>query len=699
MEARRGGALAGSATSPVWGVPPTSAGSTSLVPCSQAATQQAPSSNLVEEVANKAAEITVLRSRLKEFDRENLKMKHEVAMVKDKGAQSDQVRKMHAEMERMQNELRYAKADLMSSEDERKRLKTSWEGAHAELKAVKIEKAQTLVPPPMGQSMPPAPSAVSASSPSAMHSGANARVQSPIGFSSHAAPGGLPYAPTATQPWSASGTQPSTSSPVTQSRVATAGAQSSPQGPVPSPSRSQSLQWRQDVLLRELACWEAASKAVSGSQMFQDPAEPVASWFALRETVGRLSHNRLASRQQPSKSNHMVGNHDLAAAVAVQLQAAQSAKRWVVVQGGARFVQVLLGLFPDAISVHKTQTGGGDMQQKEESVGAALFNELAEVLHAVVLDSDEADAQDAQANDARDRIACAAQVLKALVEIVGKLRHHELDALGSAFRRPSLCALLVESPSAGSLHLLCLQLLQALLAGKELYALAHGADCHENLLLAVANLLIVPSIEACPHDRDALLGRDTAELQQCRVSALQIFCRCLASAPRLDMVLQLRGAPTVDGETVETVLQRVVFLCHHELLCLGIHGVDGGSWHDHSLHECAKRRQRAVELSLMILSSFVWHAVPEMNTPNHVVACSEACAALGRMRPLVASIVDMVSRRAARSPYYTRLLSSTSALRVLLAHAGGEESCTASGDCSACSGNGRVADVNLMVID
>merc|ERR1712146_248528 len=106
----------------------------------------------------------------------------------------------------------------------------------------------------------------------------------------------------------------------------------------------------------------------------------------------------------------------------------------------------------------------------------------------------------------------------------------------------------------------------------------------------------------------------------CRVSALQVFCRCLASAPRLDMVLQLRGAPTVDGESVETVLQRVVFLCHHELLCLGIHGVDGGPWHDPALNECAKRRQRGVELSLMILSSFVWHAVPEINTPNHAVA-------------------------------------------------------------------------------
>lgn len=465
------------------------------------------------------------------------------------------------------------------------------------------------------------------------------------------------------------------------------------------------MQWRQDVLLRELALWEAASEAVSRSQPHHGFAEPSAPWFALREMVGRLSHNSPAPRQQMSKSKDIATNRDLAAAVAEQVQAAYSGKCWAVVQGGARFVQVLLGLFPDTISMLKSQIVGGNVQQQAPSdealSGTTLFNELAEALHAVVLDSDESDAaEDAKANNAADRHTCAEQLLKTLLEIVGKLRHHELDALGSAFRRPSLCALLVESPSSGSLHLLCMQLLQALLAGKELYALAHGADCHENLLLAVANLLIIPSIDSRPDD-DATLGHDTPELQQCRVSALQVFCRCLASAPRLDMVLQFRGALTVHGETVETVLQRVVFLCHHELLCLGIHGVDGGSWHDSSLHECAKRRQRAIELSLMILSSFVWHAIPDMQAPDHAMACSEACAALGRMRPLVASIVDMVGRRAARSPYYTRLLSSASALRVLLAHAGGEDGCIASGDGGVVSGTSRVSAVMapLMVVD
>jgi hypothetical protein len=247
-------------------------------------------------------------------------------------------------------------------------------------------------------------------------------------------------------------------------------------------------------------------------------------------------------------------------------------------------------------------------------------------------------------------------------------------------------------------------LLQALLASTELYALAHGADNPENPLLAVSNLLVIPGNESCSGEGSDSRP-DNPELQQCRVSALKVFCRCLATAPRLDMVLQLRGASNVHGETVETVLQRVAFLCHHELLCLGIHGVDGGSWHDQSLQECAKRRQCAVELSLTILSSFVWHAIPDVPAANpekavltdHAKACSDACAALGRMRPLAASIVDMVARRAARSPFYTRLLGSASALRVLLAHADGEDGCIARGDGGAASGSRVMAP--MMVVD
>merc|ERR1712046_243545 len=91
-----------------------------------------------------------------------------------------------------------------------------------------------------------------------------------------------------------------------------------------------------------------------------------------------------------------------------------------------------------------------------------------------------------------------------------------------------------------------------------------------------------------------------------------------------------------------------------------------------------------IELALMILSSFVWHATPwtpEMQAAEHAATCSDACDALGRMRPLVASIVDMVVRRATEiSGYYTRLLGSASALRVLLAPADGQDGCAAGGD-------------------
>jgi len=661
------GAPAGYATPPVWDVRtlPTSHGQ--VLPAAPIA-----GANFKEEVANKAAEIAVLRNRLKEFERENLKMKNEVAMAKDKGAQSDRVRQMGGEVDRLQNELRYAKQDLISSEDERKRLKTSCQDAQSELKSARKAVPAAL---PLCQTMPPPVGACAAES-----SPLPSR-QARLPFTPQTAQRGHPVASLGTP----------------QASPSAALSQVSPAPPLPSPARAQSKQWRQDVLLRELSCWEAASKAVGSSQGGRESVEPSASWFVLRETVGRVTTVDLC--EPISKAKAMAGNRDLAVAVTRQLRSACRAKHWVVVQGGARFVQVLIGLFPDMVSILKPQTVGGSAQDHAVSAeppsGIALFDELTAALHVVVLGSREVAASGAHTNNTGDCQACAAQLLKTLLEIVGKLRphRHELDALGSAFQRPSLCALLVEVPSSGSLHLPCLQLLQALLASTELFALAHRGAGHENLLLAVANLLVIPTTGDNPHG-----GHDSPELQECRVAALQVFCRCLASAPSLDMVLRLRGDPTVDGETFETVLQLVVFLCHHELLCLGIQGVDGGSWHDQSLQECAKRRQRAIELSLMILSSFVWHATSDMHAPNHSTACSEACEALGRMRPLVASIVDMVVRRAAHSPYYTCLLGSASALRVLLAPADGQDCCSASRDGGAVGKAGDGSAV-MMVVD
>lgn len=665
-EQAAGAALGGYTTSPVWDVrtlPPPSVSASQMPPISPIKPDQ---SHFSEEVANKQAEITVLRNRLKEMERDNLKLRGDAVQAKSKDAQNDQVRQLIAEKDQLMHELRFAKQDLISSKEESKRLRTSVDDASADVKAMRSEVAQTkaalasaqsaaaVAPPPAA--LPPAalPPAQAATSPS----GSSARTH---------AYGGSP-----TSGGAASSTPPS-------------------QGLLPSPSRGLSMQWRQDVLLRELAGWEAASKAVSAQSSANAPAAP-SSWFTLREAVGRLSENRLRSGPKDT-----VTNQDLAVAVAAQVRAAHQAKLWVVLQGAARFLQVLLGLFSETVSMLKSSS-------HPQGSSGDLFLELTVALHAAVLDSDEMDTgEDKEVPDMTTRHACVEQLLKTLLEVVGKLRNHELDTLGKLFSRPSLCALLVDPPAQGSLHIMVLQLLQGLFAGKELYMLSHGAENHDNLLLAVSNLLIIPVIESKPNDNAAALGDDTPELQECRVAALQVFCRCVASAPRLDMVLQLRGAATVDGETVETVLQRVVFLCHHELLCLGIHGVDGGSWHDPLLQECAKRRQRSIELALMIVSSFVWHAVPDMQAPNHAAACAEACAALGRMRPLVGSIVDMVGRRAAKSLYYTRLLSSASALRVLLAHAGGDESSNTTGDGGVALGNSRVSasriSSNLMVLD
>jgi len=402
---------------------------------------------------------------------------------------------------------------------------------------------------------------------------------------------------------------------------------------------------------------------------------------------------------------------ELSMAVAERLLAASENFSWAEVRGGARFAQVLLGLFPgsapELASTWVASSGGGAQQAAfpETQGGVHLFEAMARALYAVVLqrhDGGEA------TNDDGERQRCAEQLLFTLLESAGKLRAPEhLCLLAGVLRRPSpLAALLAVPPGPGSLHLPCLQLLQALLQSPTLFALAHQADSDENPLLAAANLLLVPAAEGdCKSvdspdaasqgatcgangttSRNAEVGEDCLERQQCSVAALELFCRCLATAPTLDVVLQLRGASAIGGEPVDTVLQRVVLLCHHELLCLGLHGLDGGPWRDADLQQCASRRLRTVELALTILSSFVWHAAPwtpDAQVADGRAARAEACQELGRTRPLLASIVDMVARRAAQESRYARLLSSVSSLRVLLAHADGD-----SGEAVALGGGG-----------
>merc|ERR1712232_308659 len=107
-----------------------------------------------------------------------------------------------------------------------------------------------------------------------------------------------------------------------------------------------------------------------------------------------------------------------------------------------------------------------------------------------------------------------------------------------------------------------------------------------------------------------MAGLDSAERLECRVAALELFCRCAGTAPRQDMVFQLRETSAGREDPTDTVLQRIVMVCHHELLCLTLHGFDGGPWHSPELRTCAQRRLRAADVALTALSLFTWRTIP-----------------------------------------------------------------------------------------
>jgi len=682
---------------------------------------QAASGNLGEELANKVAEVDVLRKRLQQFERENSKMKTELAVAKDQGGQQEKNRQMQGEVDRLHNELRWKTQDLMSSEAERKRLHSACQSAKAELLSVKSSRVSSPGPPPLpapaqqilsapapqtspaAPAMQPLPAAAAPMMPAVATSTTPAVFQGPVSTASTSATTAgatfTPFSSTASQ---------------LRSGASVAGTQSSNSSLAGRVPVVETNQWRQDVLLRELACWEAAWNVTTSSLEEVSAEEALSSWFALREALSRLSRERpvqsAIAGSRPSGAAAPVKNltaatADVAAEIAMRIRKAGDTRQWAVARGGARFIQVWVGLFPDAVSDLKVMAARKLTQHQVAEVGSSasgmeLFMALIQVLHAVVLDegsAEEAHASHQRADDPRERKACTEQLLKVLLEVVSKLRPNDLHIFASILERPSLTALLVEPPHAGSLHLACMRLLQAFVASAELFARAHQAASDKNPLLAAANLLVIPAI-----DPDSCRGPDSAELQKCRVAALELFSCCLATAPRRDIVLQLRGAPTINEEHVDTVLQRVVFLCHHELLCLGLHGSDGGPWHDPTMRECARIRWRAVEHALMIMSSFVWHAAPwtpDAQAPDHKRACSDACTALGRMRPLLASIVDMVVRRAQDSAGYARLLSSVSALRVLLAGIDGEcHGCNESGVASRSAGHVKLSTAVPMAV-
>ncbi|CAL1154690.1 unnamed protein product, partial [Cladocopium goreaui] len=86
-----------------------------------------------EELANKVAEITVLRNRMQQMERENLRLENELAQAKEKGTQPSQRSREKVDLERANEQLQYLRQDLLSSDDERKRLKLTLQSQEQEL--------------------------------------------------------------------------------------------------------------------------------------------------------------------------------------------------------------------------------------------------------------------------------------------------------------------------------------------------------------------------------------------------------------------------------------------------------------------------------------------------------------------------------------------------------------------------------------
>ena len=335
---------------------------------------------------------------------------------------------------------------------------------------------------------------------------------------------------------------------------------------------------------------------------------------------------------------------EAARAAAELLQEGLRRRHWTTLTAGATFLKHWFALFP----LHVPEVAESGVKEQAKT---SLLDALAAVLHSAVIDPAAA-AAGCEEEEILHRETCALEVLSALQEIATKLPSALLTALAPALQQPSLFGMICEDPAPGSLHLPTLRLLEALMASPDLFTLAHQEETDENVLLAVANVLVIPSV---PFQKD--MGKeafgDTLERQDCRVAALELLLRCLATAPSPDFVLQLRGA--AQGEEVDTVLQRVALLCHHELLCL-------------QLGARSPQRTRAVELSLFILSSWLWHAVPQassLSTEQRRDIFRKLCNQLGKTRILLESIVEMVQALGSQQCFKS-FLSNTSALRMLL---------------------------------
>ncbi|CAJ1373244.1 unnamed protein product [Effrenium voratum] len=502
------------------------------------------------ELANKAAEVTVLRSRLQHFEKENTRLQNELACAKEAPDKKRAERQERQELERVSGELQYARQDLLSSEEERKRMRLTLETMQKEMIALRKEQPE----------------------------------RGPI------APAAAPAAPTAPA-------------------VATA-APPTPRVPAPAPAEArrpkeppverrlkhetsfadESVQAKRSLLLEALARWEVLA--------------PEGPWLQLRAA---LAANAAASAANAFAALAQCGGW------AARSAAAQAARAWAL----------------------ETERLGELCLAERQTLPAALCG----LLQKAVLEPEE----DEHCEN------CASETMAALCEVAAKLRPAERPALRPALAAPgALCALLCEEVGPDSLHLPCLSFLQTCMACPELFALAHQAP-EENLLLAAAELLVVPS-------RDSEV--DSLERQQCRVAALRLFVQCLATAPSPDAILQLRG----DG--CDTVLQRLVLLGHHELMCLTL---ASNPWHSFQLEASCTLRRQAAETSLLLLSSFAWRSVPEapsLPPAEYQQLRLRALALLGRTRILLPSIIDLVASRASE-PEYHALLGSASLLRLL----------------------------------
>lgn len=646
-----------------------------------------------EELATKAAEITVLRNRLQQFERDNQKLQAELLAQRQGSTHDEQSKRLQADVDRLSTELRYTSQDLHNSEDERRKLQDQLKRA-SEQTSEHQQQTQALL-----QSLQEDAKRAKLEAEDAK------RAKSGASAGSTAAPSSQASAVS------------SISMPVPIHHSA-----SRPIAAVATNSRQS--QWRQDALLQELVRWDETAK-VSASDA-----------FALHGTVRRLQvprelskYNSWSQRQQSKEAS--TASELLAVGVAQRLQASVACRQWDAVQSGARFVQIWVGL----CGYDAAQTVAGS-SSGHIGKGAVALEALADALHSVVLDSVAEDTapvpqassnapsaapsrSDAQAmtqekgrfppgralvrgtpstsSDPSMRAAtagtnaslctaeqqissnflpspqtsqhaetCTAQLLAALTEITECLNSLELGAAVCVFRRPAIAALLAVE-TCGPLHCQCLQLLQVLLGNSELLKRVHFATCKENALLAAANLLVVPAVPARPSDEaieglpgiyTPSLAQDTAARLHCRVAALELFCRCLATSAAPEALLNLRGEPTVDGQPMDTVLQRIVLLAHHELLCLGL-----------PVEQYHPLRQKLLELALYLMSSYAWRAAPwtTESTERKLTSPAPVAHVFGRMAPLLPSILDMVSRRSVDSGYYQKLLVSIIPLQVLLA--------------------------------